>query len=152
MRNPAPASAPAPPLHSCASAPPVACAAVEGPRLLERRQRLLDRQQRLVDRQQRLADRQQRLLARRRRLLARDITSGANAPERRPFWIFTGFVTEGHEPPNTCVGASQWQAATTVDEVLTADGTMLRAADAAGGYAVTPGDVAAGRVATSLGP
>lgn len=43
--------------------------------------------------------------------------------------IFTGLATEGHEPPKACVGASQWHAATTVNEVLTAAGTVLRGAD-----------------------
>jgi hypothetical protein len=81
--------------------------------------------------------------AERPRLLARDTAIGGDAPERR-FWIFAAFVTEGHEPPNACVGVSQWQAGTTVDEVLTAAGTLLRDAEPAGGDAVTTGDVAAG--------
>ena len=85
-----------------------------------------------------------RLPARSQRLLARDSAIAEDAPERRRFWIFTGFVTEGDGPPSACFVVSQWQAAAAVDEVLTASCNMLRGADPAGGDAVTPGDVAAG--------
>jgi hypothetical protein len=58
--------------------------------------------------------------------------------------IFSGFVIVGHASPSACVGVSQWEAATTVDDVLAAAGAVLRGADAAGDDAVTAGDVAAG--------
>jgi hypothetical protein len=76
--------------------------------------------------------------------LARSTPIGADAPERRGFSIFTGFVTTERERPNVCVRVLLRQAGTTVDEVLKAGGTVPRVSEPADAGAVTARDAAAG--------